>query len=125
MLLRLLKFLGFNVTPNDTFLKKYGLKPKKVQIEYNGKNELFHYRPISYNLAVAITGQTNDLVRQLLIIRHCLCDKNGKLIFDEKKDLAEIGDELSFDLVGLMSKEIANASGPQAQGKDILKKPVS
>lgn len=107
------------------FLKKFGLKPKKLKFEYEGEEQTVYYKPISYNLAIAIANQYNDTIRQLIIIRHCLCDEDGTMVFDEQKELAEIGDELPFEVIGLVSAAIAKTSGPKERDDQITKKPVS
>ncbi|MFQ2569779.1 hypothetical protein ACK3Z8_00775 [Aeromonas caviae] len=99
------------------FLDKFGLKPTKIEID----GELIYYKAISYNLACALANEPSDVIRQLIIIRHCLCEENGQMVFAEDTDLAEIGDSLPFELISKISTEIAKSSGPR-QRNEVVKK---
>ncbi|NEX74797.1 hypothetical protein [Aeromonas rivipollensis] len=100
------------------FLDKFGLKPLSFELE----GETVYYKQISYNLAVAITHEYNDIMRQLIIIRHCLCEEDGSMVFHEDTDLAEIGDKLPFEIISLIATEISNSSGPKVRDEQLKKK---
>lgn len=100
------------------FLDKFGLKPLSFELE----GETVYYKQISYNLAVAITHEYNDIMRQLIIIRHCLCEEDGSMVFHEDTDLAEIGDKLPFETISTIATEIAKLSGPKARDEQLKKK---
>ncbi|WP_273761201.1 hypothetical protein [Aeromonas hydrophila] len=106
-------------------LDKFGLKPKKMYIEVDGEKKEFYSKPISYNLAVFIGNQQDDIIRQLTMIRHCLCEQDGSMTFSEDTPLEHIGDVFPFEVIGLMAAEIAKSSGPKAREESIVKKPVS
>lgn len=100
------------------FLDKFGLKP----LSFNLNGETVYFKQISYNLAVAITHEYNDIMRQLIIIRHCLCEEDGSMVFHEDTDLAEIGDKLPFEIISLIATEISNSSGPKVRDEQLKKK---
>lgn len=104
-------------------LDKFGLRPKKLEIEFEGEKQYFFAKPISYNLAVFIANEFNNHIRQLVIVRHCLCEEDGTLVFDENADLDEIGDKFPYEVISLMSAEISRSSGPVARSEDLAKKP--
>ncbi|WP_330544496.1 hypothetical protein V0242_11795 [Aeromonas hydrophila] len=106
-------------------IDKFGLKPKKMYIEVDGEKQEFYSKPISYNLAVFIGNQQDDIIRQLTMIRHCLCEQDGSMTFSEDTPLEQIGDVFPFEIIGLMAAEIAKSSGPKAREESIVKKPVS
>lgn len=105
-------------------LDRFGLKPKKFEIEYDGEKQEFYSKPISYNLAVFITNEFDDNIRKLVIVRHCLCEADGTMIFEEDTDLGVIGDQLPYEVISLMALEIAKSSGPKARGDELVKKPA-
>ncbi|MFQ2266814.1 hypothetical protein ACK321_12190 [Aeromonas hydrophila] len=105
-----------------SILDKYGLKPKVVKFELDGETHEFYAKKISFNLALAISQQFNEEVRQLAIIKYCLCEEDGAMVFSEDCDLAEIGDQLPYELIALLSTEIAKMSGPKARTEDVKKK---
>lgn len=100
------------------FLDKFGMKPKHFELD----GEKIFYKAISYNLAIALANEYNDVVRQLIIIRHCLCEEDGSMVFSEDQDLAEIGDALPFEIISQISTEIAKQSGPKARDENLKKK---
>lgn len=101
------------------FLDKFGLKPLSFELE----GETVYYKQISYNLAITIANENNDIIRQLIIIRHCLCEEeDGSMVFHEDTDLAEIGDKLPFETISTIATEIAKLSGPKARDEQLKKK---
>ena len=105
-------------------LDKFGLKPKKLFIELDREKQEFHSKPISYNLAVFIANEFDENIRKLVIVRHCLCEQDGTMVFEEDTPLDVIGDALPYEVIGLMAIEIAKSSGPKARGEEVVKKPV-
>ncbi|AVP84523.1 hypothetical protein [Aeromonas hydrophila] len=105
-----------------SILDKYGLKPKVVKFELDGEAHEFYAKKISFNLALAISQQFNETVNQLAIIKYCLCEEDGTMVFSEDCDLAEIGDQLPFEIIDLLSKKILKMSGPKARTEDVKKK---
>ncbi|QBX71544.1 hypothetical protein E4630_12110 [Aeromonas hydrophila] len=105
-------------------LDRFGLKPKKLEIEFDGEKQEFFAKPISYNLAVFIANEFDDNIRKLVIVRHCLCEEDGTMVFEEDTDLEVIGDQLPYEAISLMALEIAKSSGPKARGDELVKKPV-
>jgi hypothetical protein len=55
-------------------LDRFGLKPKKGTIEVDGEILEFFYKPMSYNLAHEACKQFDEVIRTLLIVRHCLVE---------------------------------------------------
>lgn len=106
-------------------LDKFGLKPKKMYIEVDGEKQEFFSKPISYNLAHYLRTQYDEIIQQLVIIRHCLCEQDGSMVFSEDTPLEVIGDMLPYENISLMAAEIAKSSGPKAREESIVKKPVS
>lgn len=100
------------------FLDKFGLSPKSFDID--GKP--VYCKSISYNLAIAIANEPNDVVRQLLIIRHCLCEEDGSPCFQPDINLEEIGDILAFEYISQIATKIAKLSGPKERDENIKKK---
>lgn len=105
-------------------LDRFGLKPKKLFIEVDGEKQEFYSKPISYNLAVFIGNEFDDNIRKLVIVRHCLCEADGTMVFEEDTDLGVIGDQLPYEVISLMALEIAKSSGPKARGDELVKKPA-
>lgn len=105
--------------------EKFGLKPKKLFIEYDGEIQEFYAKPISYNLALFIAREFNEVIQQLTIIRHTLCDENGVMEFEEDTPFEVIGDTFPFEVISLMTTEIAKSSGPNANAEVAIKKPVA
>ncbi|ENC6658097.1 hypothetical protein ABKY47_002561 [Aeromonas hydrophila] len=105
-----------------SILDKYGLKPKKVKIELDGDEHEFYAKKISFNLANALSQQYDEEVRQLAIIKYCLCEEDGVMVFASDCDLSEIGDQFQYELIALLSTEIAKMSGPQSRTEDVKKK---
>ncbi|WP_323901869.1 hypothetical protein [Aeromonas hydrophila] len=103
-------------------LDKYGLKPTKVKIELDGDEHEFYAKKISFNLANALSQQFNEIANQLAIIKFCLCEEDGTMVFARDCDLYEIGDHFPYELIALLSTEIAKLSGPQSRTEDIKKK---
>lgn len=103
-------------------LDKYGLKPKVVKFELDGEVYEFYAKQISLNLALAISQQFNELVNALAIIKFCLCEEDGKMVFASDCDLAEIGDHFQYEIILKLSAEIAKMSGPKARTEDVKKK---
>ncbi|MCR6739103.1 hypothetical protein NVV56_09390 [Aeromonas dhakensis] len=105
-----------------SILDKYGLKPTKVKFELDGEIYEFYAKKISFNLAIAIAQQFNEIANQLAIIKFCLCEEDGTMVFASDCDLAEIGDHFPYELIILLSTEIAKMSGPQSRTEDVKKK---
>lgn len=105
-----------------SFLDKFGLQPKKITFELDNESHEFYAKPISFNLALAISQQFNETVNQLAIIKYCLCEEDGTMVFASDCDLAEIGDQLPFEIIDLLSKKILKMSGPKARTEDVKKK---
>lgn len=103
-------------------LEKYGLKPKVVKFELDGEVYVFYAKQISLNLALAISQQFNEIANQLAIIKFCLCEEDGTMVFASDCDLAEIGDQFQYEIIALLSTEIAKMSGPKARTEDVKKK---
>ncbi|MGE6115168.1 hypothetical protein ACLHZU_03645 [Aeromonas salmonicida] len=105
-------------------LDKFGLKPNKLSITIDDEKQEFYSKLISYNLAVFLANNHDDIINQLTIIRHCLCEEDGTLVFSYDTPLEEIGDMFPFEVISLIATEIAKSSGPKARNENVIKKPV-
>ncbi|MGY3913618.1 hypothetical protein ACW5XW_23840 [Aeromonas piscicola] len=99
-------------------LDRFGLKPKTGRIEVDGENLEFFYKPMSFNLVREVCNQFDDVIRTLLVARHCLVESNGEPVFDPDVDLSVIGDAFEFHIISLMSAHIVNDSGLNKSIKD-------
>ncbi|MGE6114353.1 hypothetical protein ACLHZ0_21580 [Aeromonas salmonicida] len=105
-----------------SFLDKYGLKPKKIKINLDGEEHEFYAKQISFNLAVALAQQFNEVARQLAIVKYCLCEEDGSMVFPEDIALEVIGDKLPYEVISIVATKIAKMSGPKERIEDVKKK---
>lgn len=106
-------------------LDKFGIKVKKLSFEIDGETQYFYSKPITYNLAQYLRNQHDEVIQQLVLIRHCLCEEDGSMTFSEDTPLEVIGDLLPYECISLMATSIANTSGPKARDENTIKKPVN
>ncbi|MDM5128656.1 hypothetical protein [Aeromonas salmonicida] len=99
-------------------IDRFGLKPKKGTIKVEDETLEFFYKPMSYNLVYEVCNQFDEVIRTLLIIRHCLVESNGEPVFDPNVDLSVIGDVFEYHIISLMSTHIVNDSGLNKSIKD-------
>ncbi|MGY6036646.1 hypothetical protein [Aeromonas sp. AE23HZ002T15] len=104
------------------FLSKYSLKPHEIKVQYLDEEHVFHAKSISYNLAFQLKQSYAENIIQLAIIKYCLCNEDGTMIFAEDFDLGELGDQMGFELITLLSDAIADLSKPAKRAENVKKK---
>lgn len=105
------------------FLDKHKLKPQLMSYTHEDVTHEFYAKPISYNVFRFIKQEHVDPeIRALTIVKYCLMDEDGTMVFDENCDIEEIGDSLAYEVIVLIADKIAEETNNSNRMKNIKKK---
>ncbi len=109
------------------FLKKFRLKPKKIEIKVGEGIEEAYILPLSANMMLWLF-QSGTYTREVThdqiyrVIKYCVCESDGSRVFEDDFPEMGVGDCIELDVCAQIYEKVMSMYGPKEHQETVLKK---